>query len=67
MVNGYPSFSYSMLLGRSWLRNVKVVHDWGNNIVTILGNGTVRTITINKHLGGEVRKPEVLLCQYYSQ
>jgi hypothetical protein len=33
--------SYSMVLGKPWLRDVKVAHDWGNNIVTIQGNGKV--------------------------
>ncbi len=42
-----------------------MAHDWGNNNVTIQGNGTVRTITITKHLGDEVRRPEVLLCYDY--
>ncbi len=28
-------FSYSMLLGRPWLKDVKVAHDWGSNIITI--------------------------------
>jgi hypothetical protein len=54
-----------MLLGRPWLRDVKVAHDWGNNIVTIQGNGTVKTITITKHLGGEVKRLELLLCYNY--
>jgi hypothetical protein len=44
-----------MLFGRPWLRDVKVAHDWGNNIVTIQRNGTFRTIIVTKHLGGEVR------------
>jgi hypothetical protein len=59
--NNVVNFSYSMLLGRPWLKDVKVAHDWGNNIVTIQGNGIVRTITITKHLGSEVRRPKVLL------
>ncbi len=42
-----------------------MAHDWGNNIVTIQGNGTIKTITIFKHLGGEVRRTEVLLCYNY--
>ncbi len=54
-----------MLLGRPWLTNAKVAHYWGNNIVTIQGNGTIRTIIVTKHLGGEVRRPEVLLCYNY--
>jgi len=47
------------------VKDVKVAHDWGSKIVTIQRNGTVRTITITKHLGGEVRKPKVLLCYNY--
>jgi hypothetical protein len=58
-------FNYFMLLGRPWLRDVKAAHDWGSNIVTIQGNGTVRTIIVPKHLGGEVRRLEVLLCYNY--
>jgi len=54
-----------MLLGRPWLRDVKMAHDYGNNIVTIQGNGIVTTIIITKHLGGEVRRPKVLLCYDY--
>jgi len=38
--------SYFMLLGRPWLRDVKVFHDWGNNIITIQGIGTIRTIRV---------------------
>ncbi len=48
--NSVVDFSYSMLLGRPWLRDVKVACDWGNNIVTIQGNGTIRTTTATKHL-----------------
>jgi hypothetical protein len=39
--NSVVDFSYSMLLGRPWLKDAKVAHDWGSNIVTIQGNGTV--------------------------
>ncbi len=55
--NSVIDFSYSMLLGRPWLKDVKVAHDWGSNIVTIQGNGTVKTITVTKQLGGEVTRP----------
>jgi hypothetical protein len=37
----------------------------GSNIVTIQGNGIIRTIIIIKHLGGEIRRPKVLLCYDY--
>ncbi len=57
--NNVVDSNYSMLLGRPWLRDAKVAHDWGSNIVTIQGNGTVRIITVTKHLGGEVKKLEV--------
>jgi hypothetical protein len=55
--NNVVDSSYSMLLWRPWLRDVKMAHDWGNNIVTIQRNGIIRTIRITKHLGGEVRRP----------
>jgi hypothetical protein len=63
--NSVVDFSYSMLLGRPWLRDAKMAHDWGNNIFTIQGNGTIQTIIVIKHLGNEVRKHEVLLCYDY--
>jgi hypothetical protein len=63
--NSVVDSSYSMLLGKPWLRDVKVVDDWGSNIITIQGNGIVITVTIAKHLGGELRRLEMLLCYYY--
>ncbi len=63
--NNVIDYSYSMLLGRPWLRDAKMAHDWRSNIVTIQGNGIVKIITITKHLGGEVRRPQVLLCYNY--
>jgi hypothetical protein len=39
--NSVVDSSYSMLLGRPWLKDAKVAHDWGSNIVTIQGNGTI--------------------------
>ncbi len=60
--NNVVDSSYSMLLGRPWLRDAKMAHDWGSNIVTIQGNGTIQTIIVTKHLGSEIRKLEGLLC-----
>jgi hypothetical protein len=54
-----------MLLGRQWLRDAKVAHDWGNNTIKILGNGTIKTITMTKHLGTIVKRLKVLLCFDY--
>jgi hypothetical protein len=44
------------------LRDAKLAHDWGSNIVSIQGNGTIRTIIVTKILGGKVKRPKVLLC-----
>jgi hypothetical protein len=44
---------------------LKNAHDWGRKTITIQGNGIVITITITKHLGGEVRRPKMLLCYNY--
>ncbi len=52
-----------MLLGCPWLQNTKVTHDWGNNFITIKGNGTVHTIAVIKHLESNTKCLEVLL--YY--
>ena len=55
---------YSMLLGRPWLRNAKVIHDWANDQVQIMGNGTVKTVKINRQLGYEAVTPHALV--YYN-
>jgi hypothetical protein len=54
--NNVVDFDYSMLLERSWLKNAKVARDGGRKIITIQGNGTIRTIIVTKHLGGEVKR-----------
>ncbi len=54
--------SYSMLLKCPWLRNAKVSHNWGTNIVTIQGTSTVRTIHVTKKLGVQTKRPKVLRC-----
>jgi hypothetical protein len=57
--NNVVDFSYSMLLGRSCLRYAKVTHDWGNNVIIIQGNGTFRTISVNRKVGANTRRPQV--------
>jgi hypothetical protein len=42
-----------------------MTHDWGSNIVTIQENGTIKTIIVTKCLGGEVKRPKMLLCYDY--
>jgi hypothetical protein len=41
MRNSVLDSNHSMLLGRPLLQNAKVTHDWGNNLITIEGNGMV--------------------------
>jgi hypothetical protein len=49
-----------MLLGCHLLRDAKIYHDWGNNIITIQRMGAIRTIHVIKKLG--VKHPKVLVC-----
>ncbi len=44
-------FNYFMLLGCTWLRDVKVFHDWGDNTIIIQGMGAIKIIPIIKKLG----------------
>jgi len=62
MKNNVLDSNYSMLLGQPWLCNACVIHDWGNNLITIEGNGIVRTIIVTKHLDNNIKRLEVLLC-----
>ncbi len=59
--NNVINTSYSMLLGKPWLRDAKVTHDCENNTMTIQGNGMFITIVVTKHLGAKVKRLEVLL------
>jgi hypothetical protein len=49
--NSVVDSSYSMLLARPWLKDAKVTHHWGNNVIIVQGNGIIRTISINRNLG----------------
>jgi len=51
-----------MLLRGPWLRDVKISHDWGTNIIAIQGNGIVKTIAVPKHMSSQTKCPKVLLC-----
>ncbi len=51
-------YSYSMLQRHPWLKDAKVSHNWGTNIVTIQGTSVVRT----KKLDVQTKSPEVLVC-----
>jgi hypothetical protein len=51
-----------MLLGRPWLKDAKVFHDWGNNTITIQGASIVKTIPITKNLGAPTKHLKILIC-----
>jgi hypothetical protein len=51
-----------MLLGCPWLRDAKIFHDWGNNIVIIKGTRIVKTILVTKKLEAPTKRLEVLVC-----
>ncbi len=55
--NNVVDSNYSMLLGRPWFKDAKVTHDWGNNVIIVQGNGTIKTISINKKLGAKTKRP----------
>jgi hypothetical protein len=61
--NSVVDSRYSMLLGRPWLKTIKVTHDWGNNVINVKGNGIVKTILVNKKLRVETIRPQTLV--YY--
>jgi hypothetical protein len=62
MQNSVLDCTYFMHLGQPWLRDVKVSHDWGTNIIIIHGNDMVKTIVVTKHLRSQTKCVEVLLC-----
>jgi hypothetical protein len=62
MQNSVLDCTYFMHLGRPWLCDVKVSHDWGTNIIIIHNNGMVKTIVITKHQRSQTKCVEVLLC-----
>jgi hypothetical protein len=60
--NNVLNVSSSMLLSSPWLRDPKVSHNWGTNLITIKGNGSVRTIIVTKRLDDCTKHLEVLFC-----
>jgi hypothetical protein len=62
MQNNVLDGSYSMFLGWPWLRNAKVIHDRGKNLITIEGNGAIWMILITKCFDVNTKWPKILLC-----
>jgi hypothetical protein len=55
--NNVLDSSYSMLFGCPWLKNAKVSHNWGTNIITMQRTSTIRTILVTKKLGIQTERP----------
>jgi len=53
-----------MLFGCPWLHKTKVTDDWGNNMITIEGNGIMHIIVVTKHFDGNMKWPIIFL--YYN-
>jgi hypothetical protein len=51
-----------MLLSHLWLRDAKVFHDWGNNIIIIQRTNIIKIIHVTKKLGAPTKHPEMLVC-----
>jgi hypothetical protein len=60
--NNVVDFSYYVLLGKPWFIDAKVTHDWRNNPIIVQSNGIVGIISINRKLGAETRRLQVLVC-----
>jgi len=56
-----------MLLSRPWLKDAKVSHDWGINLITIVGNGIVITIIDTKRLNDNTKCLEVLCYNFVNK
>ncbi len=54
--------NHFMLLGRPWLKDAKVTHNWGNNVIIVQSNRRVRTISVNRKLGVKTKRPPLLVC-----
>jgi hypothetical protein len=61
MKNNVLDANYSILLDRPWLRDVKVSHEWGTNLITNEDKGIIISIVVTKRLDGTI-KHEVLSC-----
>lgn len=61
MKNNVLDANYSILLNRPRVRDAKVSHDWGTNLITNEDKGIVISIVVIKRLDGTI-KHEVLLC-----
>ncbi len=56
---------YSMSLGKPWLKDAKVTHDQGNNVIIVQGNAIVRTIQLTRNQEKKLRGPKylfVMIC-----
>ncbi len=43
-------------------KDAKVTCGWGDNVIIVQDNQIVRTILVNRKLGAETRRPQILVC-----
>jgi hypothetical protein len=48
--DGKWSETYSMFLGRPWLKQIKAHHNWGDNTLTIISGNKIVTLSTIKHM-----------------
>jgi hypothetical protein len=53
--------SYSRLLDHPWLKDVKIFHNWGNNIIMIKGIATIKTILVIKKFKTPIKQPKIFI------
>ncbi len=58
--------TYCVPLGWPWLKDAKVIHDWGSNIIIIQGTNIVIIIHVTKKLGIETKQPKVFSLLWFS-
>ncbi len=63
--NSVVDFNHYMLLGKPWFIDAKVIHDQGNNVIIVQGNGIVITILIKKKLGAKPKGLKYLFVMTY--
>jgi hypothetical protein len=60
--NNVLDSNYYMLLSHHWLKDAKMFHDWGNNIIIVHITNIVKTIHVIKKLGAPTKLPKLLVC-----
>ncbi len=63
IINNVIESNYYMLLRKPWFKDVKVTHDWGNNLIIVQNNVIIIKKIDNMKLGAKTRRSQILV--YY--